>query len=537
MAKLCPVRGASRISREAVAQTTIAQRAPSHQSTSASAHQSHVALSTNQPQRGSNGRGSAKPVVTHAGFSGGNIQVPTKRLVHFWSSLRCGAVRPYEARIFLACLEVAEQRKFAPPGCKPVYRLSELATLVGGGGERPIRASLRRLHRAGVLTWRGSDGPRFHDSEDLLADEARPLVSKMEALMPDKRQFFPLPRALSTSVLMGGVKRSVLATVFAHLLRCPHLHKDEGWNPVGTVKANWVEAAFGISERSAVYARTHLIQELGWLSPVASPVWHQKRNGGSFAVNLEWSRETPAQLAEARAAKFSTGESADQNCPNEPVSAELESEQPSPTEISTSALGGKPPQPQSDFFKPKVGQANSAPRLANVVPADLVSVARVMELFDQALVNPRWRERGWTPREDSHLERLNWAAAARRAHVRGSNKPCGVFIHLVSQRKWEHISNEDEDAVRASFSRWATPEAAGAETEQRGGLPQFRSELSSDGAIIRRIESTLRERAPLTPQAEVDGYLKKQGWLIARIEAARASFVNWRRVQDEMVAR
>ena len=92
------------------------------------------------------------------------------------------------------------------------------------------------------------------------------------------------------------------------------------------------------------------------------------------------------------------------------------------------------------------------------------------------------------------------------------------------------------DAVRAAFSRWATPEAVGAETEQRGGVPELRNELSSDGAIIRRIENTLRERAPMTSRTEVDGYLKQQGWLSARIEAARASFVRWRRVQDDLAA-
>ena len=520
-------------------QASTAQRAPVHQSTSASAHSSHVALTRTQARRtAKKGKGN-RSAEKHPGFSGGHIQMPTKRLVHFWSSLLCGAVRPYDARVFLACLEVIEERKFAPRGCKPVYRLSELTALVGGGGERPIRASLRRLHRAGVLTWRGSDGPRLHDSTELLAESAQPLVSKMEALMPEKREFFPLPRALSRSVLMGGVKRSVLACVFAHLLRCPHL-KSGVWNPVGAVKANWIEAAFGISERSAVRARSHLVNELGWLTPVAAQVWRQKANGGYFGVNLEWHKETPSELNQASTPGLSTGRLSGQNSPNATRLSELESEQTSPLEIQESDLGGFAPEPPVEFWKkaqeePCKPKGNTRPQLAKLVNADLPDVSRVMELFEQALENPVWRAKGWTP-NDTYVERLNWAAAARRAHIRGSTNPCGVFIHLVSNRKWSHVSHEDEEAVRLDLARWMSPEPETPEHE-RGMAPQLRysTALSEDGAVMRRIENAVIDAGMLVSREELDQELRRRSWSSERIVDARDDLVRWKRAQSAIV--
>lgn len=467
--------------------------------------------------------------------------MPTVELVHVWSSLRAGSVRVFDVRTYLACREVAEQRKFASRGVVPVYRLEELDDLVGGGGERQLRASLRRLARAGILSWRGTKGPRFHNSPDSLAVEALPLVQEMQAQMPARRAFFPMPRPM-LRLLAGGVKRSVLATVFAHLLRCPHL-KAGVWDPSGMCSASWVSEAFGLSVSSVRAARAHLIHELGWLvsEHEDQQQWHKNRFGGRFAINLAWTAQTPGEVAQqARAVELSTAESGPPNPRFGPESGGPESDQPSPSEIHQSDLSrAKAPEgPQADFFKQAEGQgkpeAADAPRLRDIKRCDLTDVGRVMELFEQALVCPQWSKRGWTPKEDSHLERLNWAAAARRAHVRGSTNPCGVFVHLVSQRKWEHVSNEDEDAVRGAFSRWVTPVLPAGVEETRAGMPELRSALSADGAVIRRIENALRERAPQTSRAEVDGYLKSQaGWGSERIEAARASFQAWRRSREE----
>lgn len=396
-------------------------------------------------------------------FKGGNIKMPTKELVYVWSSVLSGSVRPSDVRTWLAARELFEERKFAPRGVVPVYEVKELVTLIGGGGERQIRASLRRLRKAGVMSWQGTKGPRFADSPEFLAESTLTHVSRMEALMPKRRAFFPMPRPM-LRLLAGGVKRSVLATVFAHLLRCPHL-KNGHWDPVGAVKANWVEAAFGISERSAVRARSHLVNELGWLTPVDAQVWRQKANGGYFSVNLQWCKETPAQVAQLKAQELSTAALSDQNRQNGTRLTDLESEQPLLRNLSISALqGGKPPEPPVESSSKMAGENLSktvgAPKLTKLVPADLPSVARIMELYEQALVSPKWKAKGWSPSGDE-IERLNWVAAARRAHVRGSTNPCGVFIHLVTNRKWEHISNEDEQAVRSQFSEWRDGVEAG----------------------------------------------------------------------------
>lgn len=476
----------------------------------------------------------AKPRTrVHAcGFQGGHIRLATKQLVFVWASLRAKRIKPFDVRVWLASVELVKQRTFAGKGVKPVYELKELVDLVGGGGERSLREGLSRLRRAGVMSWEGESGPRFAESTDSLAVEALPFVQKMEALMPDRRAFFPMPRPM-LRLLAGGVKRATLATVFAHLLRCPH-RKHGSWDPVGTVKANWVKEAFGISERSAVYARTHLINVLGWLAPVPSPVWHQKKYGGSFAVRLGWTKETPAELTKAQEtvdnSRAASVESADQNRPIAAQFADLESKQTSPSEIQESDLVASPPDPRVDSWK-KLGrkpEANlPAPRLAKLIPEDLPSVARVMELFDQALDSPAWRRRGWTP-TDSYLERLNWAAAARRAHVRGSTNPCGVFVHLVSQRKWGHVSNDDEEAVRRDVARWMNPEPE-APSYDGGGARRTVPKLSQDAKVLRVVEAALRRHGVDTSAQRVNRELAQRGgWSTERIAEARRAFEAWK---------
>lgn len=270
---------------------------------------------------------------------------------------------------------------------------------------------------------------------------------------------------------------------------------------------------------------------------MAAQVWRQKANGGYFAVNLEWSKETPGELRQASVPGLSTGVLSGQNRPDDTRLTELESEQTSPTEIQISDLGGFAPEPPVEFWK-KTQEERPAPKsrtkpsLSKLVSADLPDVGRVMELFEQALESPVWRAKGWTP-TDTYVERLNWAAAARRAHVRGSTNPCGVFIHLVSNRKWSHLSHEDEEAVRRELAQWKNPEPKTPEHE-RGMATQLRrsTTLSEDGAAMRRIENALVDAGMLVSRVELDGELGRRGWSDERIREGRENLMEWKRAES-----
>lgn len=491
---------------------------------------SHTSVSVSAPRGCQGGRGNSQglqqPAPSGATIAGGYIPVTTQELCCVWGSLRDGLIRPLDVRTWLAAHEVAARRKFAPRDSRPVYEPEELARLVGsGGGEPGVRASLRRLGALGLVTWTAG-GPRFIASvEDIQTDQIPEGVRDMLALMPRGRRTFPMPRRV-LRLLAGGVTRAVLATVLGHLVRCVHHDARSGWSGEGATKASWVAEAFGLSERSVVRARAHLIEELRWLEPLEAPQWYQNAYGGRFRVDLAWGGEAalPGPEAAPGDARLSP--------PLAPFDAGLSpprEEQISPSEIQESDLGGEAPAPpRTDVFEPKKGEGSKAlppPRLGDVTCADLRHIPRVMELFDQALSSPVWRSRGWTP-QDTPAERLNWAGAARRASVRGGPNPPGLFVHLVTRRLWGHVTGDDEDAVRVAYARWLNPEPPNEPARRGGGgLTLFapsRRALGPDASVIRRVEAVLRERAPLTTRAEVDRELGRAGWSPERIAAARA---------------
>lgn len=387
-----------------------------------------------------------------AQFEGGHISIPSVELCCVWGMLLERRILPVDVRTWLAAREVAERRKFAGAGREPVYRASEVSALVGGASPRQIRASLRKLGRLGIIRWEQGRKLCFVASPENLAVEDISRVLEMQALMPKGRRSFPMPRR-TLRLLAGGVKRSVLATVLGHLLTCPHFSRAAGWNGEGSCHGPRLCEAFGISDSSLREARTHLVDALGWMRRIEVPQWHINKYGGRFALALDWDPRTPTSVGEGQgspASQLSTAVSGGPNTEFEPVSGGPESKQNSSTRIQESEPGALPPGPRHESSKKD--QA-SEPSIRKLVRQDLPSIARVMALFDQALKDPMWRAKGWAPNE-SYLERLNWAAAARRAHVRGSTNPCGVFIHLVTNRLWRHVSNEDEEAVRARLAEW-----------------------------------------------------------------------------------
>jgi len=378
-----------------------------------------------------------------ARLDGGYVPVRSIELAMAWGLLLAGDLRPVDVRVWLAVLELRERRKHtAGKGRAPRYQLEELRHLVGGGGGT-LKGSLRRLRASRLVRWSEREVEVATSPDELVVANLAPVWAIYEA-MPARRKRVPIPRRI-LRLLAGGVKRSVMATALGQLVYCLYYHRREGWNPRGSCKASWIAGTFGLSERSVIRARQHL-EELGWLRRVDSPgQWHLNRYGGSFEINLSWAR-TAGEFSTTHARrKLSTTGMSPPSAPNGTRLSPPESDQTLPTGVRNQkpTSGGR-----SGVSNGKGTEQKSLgkPNLRDIRKEDLASVPRVMELFDQALKRGLMRE--------GFMERLNFAAAAEHARVRGSSNPCGLFFHLVNKKLWHFITEGDEDAVRTKVKAY-----------------------------------------------------------------------------------
>jgi hypothetical protein len=89
----------------------------------------------------------------------------------------------------------------------------------------------------------------------------------------------------------------------------------------------------------------------------------------------------------------------------------------------------------------------NAPDLNNVTVQDLQDPWRLAALFKQA------RLRGWVRKTEAEFLAV-FAAGVHALRV-GCTNPCGMFMWLVVNRRWEHLSNTDEDFARRLLRRLA----------------------------------------------------------------------------------
>lgn len=404
-------------------------------------------------------------------LEGGYIPVRTIELCMAWGLLLGGDLRPFDIRVWLAVHELRARRAHAGKDRAPRYRVDELTRLVGGGGGT-LKASLRRLRATRLVRW-SEGGPEVATSpEELVTANLEPVWGIYRA-MPAKRKRVPVPRRV-LRLLAGGVKRSVLATALGQLVCCLFYHRGKGWNPKGSCKASWIAETFGLSERSVIRARQHL-EGLGWLRRVESPgQWHLNRYGATYEVNLLWAR-TAEEFSKTHARqKFSTAELSPPCARNGTRLSPPESDQ------TLSTRRNKHQNPSSGgsagVSRGKGGKKKSLPKatLRNLIPEDLASVPRLMELFDQAVSRGLVRE--------GFMERLNFAAAAEHARVRGSSNPCGLFFHVVSKKLWHYITDGDEEAVRRKVTAHLNGEPL--EDERRRGGEEWDAECEPAGISL-----------------------------------------------------
>jgi len=163
--------------------------------------------------------------------------------------------------------------------------------------------------------------------------------------------------------------------------------------------------------------------------------------------------------------------------------------------------------------------------LRDVQPKDLRDLGRLLDLRHQAAM------RGWVTWNEAG--RLNVVAAAVHAR-RVGQEPCRLFVALLRDRRWEVITQEDEDTAH----RWLREQAYGPRRPAMpaAGTPVPAVPLSDDAHFAHLAQQVLRAHG-----WRDDPFLlvKRQypEWTRARWEQAQAELTQWRLLQAQANAR
>jgi hypothetical protein len=163
--------------------------------------------------------------------------------------------------------------------------------------------------------------------------------------------------------------------------------------------------------------------------------------------------------------------------------------------------------------------------LRDVTLEDLRDVGRLQALYQQACV------RGWL--REGEAEHLNVVAAAVHAQ-RVGQEPCRLFVALLRDRRWEVITQEDEDRALRMLREHADGPCRRASHQVPAAVPEV--PMPDDARFILVAQQVLREAG-----WEGDSFLavKMQypTWTRARWEQAQRALEQWRVRQSEENAR
>ncbi len=320
------------------------------------------------------------------------------------------------ARVWCACVEmqaireaagrVRRQRRDKRP-LQPEFRWEELVEMTGLN-RRMVARALARLEALDLVHFRSES---IHLLEAPML-EAAETIQELSGGRSPKRPI-PVPRAV-LRFLARQPTAALGRVMLGYVVRGLTIDRRGGAvRSAGTVKASWLSGTLGLSQRAVRYAQSRL-KQLGWIYPDrCSKQWKLNRTGAWFSIRLDW---VPAVA-------------------------------PLPVEIGTPAAP-----PREDRKTPSEDQnqklvfserRGSEPDLNRIHPSDLHDRGRLRVLFRQAV------QRGWLRHCQS--DALNFLAAAVRARSTPARDPVRVFVSLVRERRWNHITQAQEDQARRTL--------------------------------------------------------------------------------------
>src|SRR5712691_9093507 len=230
---------------------------------------------------------------------GGFVFLTVQQLCLLWWAYRTRLIQLRDFRGWFAAQEMVARRCQLAPDHVPDYTPKELHGLVGGVGGEHLRASLRRLHTLGLITWSSTRLTFATAPTDLRGVEDLSDFFTMHQVIVNNRRRVPVPRQ-AVRLIAGGLKASVIATMLGHLLRCLY-YREQRCVSGGWCKASWIATVFCLDLRSIKAARKHLI-DIGWLRTLHTPQSLCNRWGTYTLISLSWTREALEHAAEDSAA-------------------------------------------------------------------------------------------------------------------------------------------------------------------------------------------------------------------------------------------
>lgn len=388
---------------------------------------------------------------------GGYVFVSAAGLLATWWSYKAGLIQFRDVRAWLACHEVKVRRCTLGKGRTPRFTEGEVGRLIGGVGGEHVRASLRRLARASLMSWSESSIECRAATEGLPADA----IAFIESITNHRRRI-PVPRPL-LRFLARERKPVLVATAIGHLLRCMYFRKGQ-CEPKGLCKASWIANTLGVDERNVKAARQAL-EAVGILERFPTPQLVMNRYGVAMRLNLGWS-----------CPKSQT--------PRRSMNSTTESPRPRETGISSFRRSGnqKLGEPSPIGVRKRTGRE---PSLHCVTGLDLEDPRRTLELHRQAACAGLV---GFS--EADRLKVLSLAAHARTYAKR--NAP-GLFVSALRNRRW-YLTQHDEDCASKS---WRMLREAGAGTCD---FTRPRRAETEDAAHVRKLIArsfaSVSERGP-----------------------------------------
>jgi hypothetical protein len=412
--------------------------------------------------------------------AGGYQLIPAALLVLAWWCYREKHIRLADLRVWLAVWEMRARRCRRPTPLPRRFGLGELQGLTGLSSRR-LTESLRRLTRAGLLSWSESAG-EFPASPAAVPLSNREAFADFLGAIPNHRRLVPVPRRM-LRLLAGGARPALIATVIGHLLRCLYLKRGK-CSGRGRVKASWIAETFGVGLRRVKEARRELVA-MGWLIPMEAGQWELNRWGAHVRINLGWSRLDARKESRPELAPPDAGPGAGSAPPEsdgEPLQDD-KNQEPAPG----GPTGVLTPERKE---KTETAAAAATPDWRNVLPQDLRDTGRLLALYAQAVALGLAAASEWG--------RLRFVALAEHALVIGTKNPCGLFVRLVKNGLWHFATHDDEQAASVRLRRQLLGDGA----ERRSAPParQAGPTLSEDARLVRAMrEAAARLRLRCDP--------------------------------------
>ena len=451
-------------------------------------------------------------------ITGGFRQIKVVHLAMAWWLHASGHMTRRQLRLYFAAHELAERRRHTNPVTgpeRPLYTLDEIKHLVGGRGsvraDRDLRADLKALAALGLVIVTRHRITFATSPEQLKIEDLSGFWAMMENIAYRARTV-PVPRRMIRA-LAAGFSRGVTAVIIATLIRSLFWYKPDGeeqggYRVDGRTKKTWIADTFGLSVRAVASARAHLV-ELGWLIPLDAPTWLINRYGAHHAIDPTWKPMRDGESAPLEAANDAGSAPPDQT-DRSSLREDFDTRRPAPlragpTGVSKARMG----KTRSVQRRSQAPTKPGAVSIRNIRPEDLGNTNRLLELHRQATAASLC--------SGSEAGRLDFIALAERARAR-AERPEAMFFWLLSRRKYDFITQADEDAAARRLREHRNGRRGSREEEGRGA-PREAWLLCDDDRFVLACLRIARERRQEPHQLA----RQAKGWTIEQWETARAA--------------